>query len=101
MVDLTTLPAVAAGGSIASGQRFEVLGQGFDLWPAEILCSYDSSVILEDGSARLMLRVVERSNTRLILESVAEVSYSVSHVFEFFGTPYDVPRQLLGYEPRV
>lgn len=98
MIDRTTLPVSRNGLTWTVGQRFTISGTGFDYWPSEIVLD-DSVSHVENGvlGEGTLLKVVSKSNTELVFEVQADYSFTSSHVWQYFGTPFIGPREILEY----
>lgn len=98
MIDHTTLPHVSKNVTVIAGQRFRVVGRGFDLWPSEIVLGYNEDAVINDTlpTYRLM-RLVSKNDTELIFEATATQEYTIEHTWTYFAGGDDVPRTLLQY----
>lgn len=99
MVDRTTLPLVAAGETLTAGQRFTILGSGFNSWPNEIVLSYnEGNIELEDIGTPYLMKLIGKTNNSLVFEVVITHTYGIEHTWSEFGTPINKPRKVLTYE---
>lgn len=98
MIDPATLPKAEIGTELTVGQRFEILGRNFDLWPSEVVCGFSRERILDTSVVSVYnMRSVEKSDTRLVVEVTQGYTFTVAHTFEFFASPFNMPRELLTY----
>ena len=98
MIDHATLPITAAGEHLSIGQRFEVYGQNFDLWPSEIVMGYNRDVIRHYETGHYMALLVEKTKTKLVFEVTLEMTIPTEHLWDVFGSPFLPERTLLSYE---
>lgn len=98
MIDRATLPLTQANEEIPAGRRFEVLGQNFNLWPDEIVLGYYNVVVTSQPLTGALLKLVEKTNTRLVFEAVESRVISSVHQWNVFGSPFEPERSLLSYE---
>lgn len=99
MVDRTTLPQIAAGETITAGQRFTVLGSGFNSWPNEIVLSFnEENINTADYGGIFLMKLVGKTNNSLEFEVASTYAYDNDHTWNVFGTPIARPRTILDYE---
>ena len=80
------------------GQRFEISGTGFDIWPSEIVLGFSQVDVLGlPSTANQILRVVQKSDDLLIFEANATLTFSTGHLYNFFASPFVTPRGVLEY----
>lgn len=99
MVDRTTLPNIREGETLTEGQRFTIIGSGFNSWPNEIVLSYNDITALDvEFGGQYLMRLVGKTNNSLVFEVVMTYTYGAEHIWNVFATPNDKPRRLLIYE---
>lgn len=97
-MDATTLPKFQAGTQTRQGDRFIVKGRNFDLWPSEIVLTWNDEFVVEGVlPSPTIFRLVERTDTELIFEVTEPYFYNNPHEWVYFATPFSVPRSLLSY----
>lgn len=43
------------------------------------------------------MKIVSKSNTELVFETLTDRTYSSNHTWTFFGSPFATPRDILPY----
>lgn len=98
MIDRTTLPLTTPGEVIEVGRRFEVLGQNFNRWPDEIVLGYDPDALLSFNLGSYMLKLVDKTPTKLTFEAIERMTIPSQHLWNVFASPFVRPRVLLSYD---
>ena len=98
MIDPTTLPQTQSGVEIEAGTRFEIKGLNFDVWPSELVLSFDRNHALTDSipSSNLM-KVVEKEHSKLIVETTETHTFFNGLTWTLFATPFDGQRTIVDY----
>lgn len=98
MIDPTTLPQTVGSVEIPAGRRFEIRGSHFDMWPSELVLSYSSSSALNETLPSFtLMRVVEKTDNKLVVETTAAHTFQNPITWSHFATPYNGQRSLLEY----
>ena len=99
MIDPTTLPKIRAAESVSLGQQFEVRGSGFDLLPTELVLSDSNEyAITAELPTFNLLRLVSKTNYRMVFETTQEGTASYEHQYVFLASPFDAPRTIIPYD---
>lgn len=84
---------------MTAGQQYVVSGSNFSEWPDEIVLTYSQGFLtLEDIPSSRLLKLVSKTDDTMVFEATADTTFATNHTFEFFGTPFDKPREFLNYE---
>lgn len=65
--------------------------------PDEVVIGWMRDTVTQSSGSGL-LYLVSKTNSEAIFEFKADFEPSIPHVFEFFGTPFALPRTLLDIE---
>ena len=98
MIDPTTLPRFEANVVIPAGTIFEVKGLNYNLWPQDVVLSFNTSYALEEETPSVrVLREISRTNTSMLFVVDIPPSFSTPHTFTVFAAPRNIPREILQY----
>lgn len=96
---MTTLPKSEDGEHWNVGDRFIVRGEGFDRWPSEVVLTYDEATAVGEGYPSIrLLGLIEKTDSMMVFEVKVAYTFHSSLVWSVFASPYNVPREVLGYE---
>lgn len=99
MIDHTTLPFVPANTTLTVGQRFTVVGSGFQAWPDELVLSYRDAVAqTEPMPSYNLMRLVSKTDTELVFDVLVEHEFAADHEWSSFCAGLNPPREMLAYE---
>lgn len=65
--------------------------------PGEVVIGWMDTTVTQSGGSGL-LYLVSKTSSEAVFEFRLDFEPSVSHVFEYFGTPFALPRSLLDIE---
>lgn len=92
---------MSAGETISEGQLFVIRGLGFLSWPTEIIAAYTEDRAINyaafDPSNQSVFTLESKTNSVLVMRANYTYTYTDSHTWAYFATPYETPRTILGY----